>query len=260
MATTFVGTKPSATQPAASGKSSLPMIGFVLLFVYLQVVALLDAQTVSCTDAQALIEQTFDFADAHELTRLLVGIDAIDNGENHLSSNFAASRGFVLRFNLDGLPRLANSAYAFAAPLIERMRDPLATAFVLNAVLMPLELGDASSRAKPSIGMHLDDTVSIDSARSFVAHSVSVLYLAMPAAMRGGELELFKFGRGEAVGDAEEADATVAPKAGMLAIFRLPPDCLPIASSLPSDYLLIAFRLPPNCLPIICRHARHLPR
>lgn len=92
-------------------------------------------------------------------------------------------------------------------------RDPGSNAFVLNVLIVEPNASDPSA----AVGLHLDNTAAINSARKYIAHSVSVLYLQVPKGMEGGELELF-----ETIEDGIEAgpDATVIPAEGDLILFR----------------------------------------
>ena len=207
-----------AKQPPRVGK---PLIGCMLVIIYNFAARAMNAPYNSCvTDNVPLVQQVPGFVSDSERATLLSGVLALRNSDNLLSSQFSASKGFVLRFNEEGLAQLAGSTtYSFLGPLVERMREPLANAFVLNAVIMPLSTINAPD--KPMIGLHFDDTVGIDSASRFLAHTVTVLYLAVPDGMSGGELHLFDYERrGWLLRESGTPDAIVTPVEGHLTSFR----------------------------------------
>lgn len=99
-----------------------------------------------------------------------------------LSSPSVFCPGLVLKFSADGARRLSeegDGAYAFLAPFFESVRDPEANAFVLNVLIIP----PSDDVANPAVSVHLDDAVSVNSARLYNAYSVTVLYLHVPADM-----------------------------------------------------------------------------
>lgn len=198
---------------------SKPLIGLLLFAIYRFSESIIDAPFRTCADEAPLVEKSPAFISPDECAALLGRVLAQQNEDNRLSEKFSSSKGFVFRFNKEGLTRLASSSsYAFLAPIVDRMRDPLANAFVLNALIMPLVRDDAKHKA--SIGVHVDDTVGIDSTSRFLAHSVTVLYLSVPEQMAGGELQLFNYSRREGLRESDAPDAIVRPSEGLLATFR----------------------------------------
>jgi len=101
----------------------------------------------------------------------------------------------VLKFNQDGAKKLSdpthlNGTYSFLAPYFERFRDREANAYVLNGLVVP-PCAEAVTDTDFSVGIHVDNTVGIDSARLYMAHSVSVLYLDVPVDMVLGPYKIF---------------------------------------------------------------------
>ena len=126
---------------------------------------------------------------------------------NRLSESFAGTRGFVVRFNRRGLDARVRSHPQLQGllPFVDAAALPAANVFVLN-VLVVRPAAAASTDAPPpappqegggawwedaqlAVKRHLDITGAICSAsHSYVAHQVDVLYVAVPAGMRGGRL------------------------------------------------------------------------
>jgi len=135
-------------------------------------------------------------------------------------NSFGKTRGFVLKFNEDGIERFrSDTAYECFAPVFDRMRVPLTNAFVMNLLLCELGNYDEYDANGLAVGLHLDDTVGIFSKNSFIAHQVSVLYLSVPADMEGGELDLFPYGDG-ATPDDGVPEESVVPEENLMVTFR----------------------------------------
>ena len=99
---------------------------------------------------------------------------------NTLNRDFVGTRGFSIVFRRESIPRVERE-FPFLSPYLQRSLRADCNAFYLN----PLELV-RGSRVDP----HIDRSL-----RSYVVHvdpplAVSVLYVEVPSAMRGGELEL----------------------------------------------------------------------
>ena len=135
-------------------------------------------------------------------------------------SSFGKTRGFVVKFNEDGIERFRkNPDYACFVDVFDGLREPLTNAFVMNVLLCDLGDYDAYDAKEMSVDLHLDDTVGISSKHTFVAHQVSVLYVSVPEDMEGGQLELFSYGNGTVPTNAEPNDA-VEPKENLVVTFR----------------------------------------
>lgn len=166
---------------------------------------------ISCAEDQPLYERTpqlFTEADQAALLAQALGNPRATAHAEQQTLNpaaFSNSRGFLLKFNRDGASELArNDSYAdlkFLLPYFDHVADPSANCFVMNVLIIaPGETSSAmgsggapadNDGGKPAVGLHVDNTVGIRSARKWLAHSVSVYYLQVPEGMDGGALELF---------------------------------------------------------------------
>ncbi len=99
---------------------------------------------------------------------------------NTLNRDFVGTRGFSVVFQRGSLGSLVET-FPFFGPYCERVLLPHANAFYLN----PLELG-RGSRVDP----HVDRSLRAYCPEILPPETVSVLYLDVPDAMRGGELVL----------------------------------------------------------------------
>ena len=234
-----------------------------------------ETQQISCTADQPLFtraEGLFDASEREALLTTAIGhpLSHAHVMEDELSANFANTRGFVLKFNREGHEQLVNNEsiadLRFLLPFFDRVQDPEANSFVMNVVILAPD-ANASANAKPAIGLHVDDTVGIESARMWLAHSVSVLYLSIPVGMVGGALELYTDH------DNKRPDARILPNAGELVVFRgdayhrvtemkirssqvedddekeEPPSAGPDAGELRVSLVLEQYRIPPEVYP-----------
>ena len=136
---------------------------------------------------------------------------------------FSKTRGFVLKFNEEGeRDRFRRDPdYECFVGLFDDLRLPLANAFVVNLLLCELEDYETYDANRFSVGLHLDDTVGIDSKHTFLAHQVSVLYVSVPEDMQGGELHVFEYGDNKRDIKEEDApDRAVIPEENLLVTFR----------------------------------------
>lgn len=174
-----------------------------------------DVPVTSCPEDMLLTERTDKlFDEASRLKFLQTAVDHPLSASNQLSQQFVGSRGFVLKFNSEGASQLSSrSDLSFLTPFFRKVRDPQANAFVLNVLI--IQPDEANESTKPAIGLHVDNTVGIDSARLWVAHSVSVYYLQVPAEMEGGVLELYAD-----LVQKKRPDERVYPTEGDLVTFR----------------------------------------
>lgn len=99
---------------------------------------------------------------------------------NTLNRDFVGTRGFSVVFRRDGMARL-HRAFPYFVPYLSRVLRPDCNAFYLN----PLGLV-AGSRVDP----HIDRSLRSYSTHIDTPVTVSVLYVEVPASMRGGELVL----------------------------------------------------------------------
>jgi hypothetical protein len=136
---------------------------------------------------------------------------------------FSRSRRFVISFNRAGAARLRDPSgdYHFLLPFFDAAAEPESNAFVMNVLAIPpAERADGS----PAVALHFDDTVRVDSARLFLAHSVSVFYLQVPANVDGGQLELYNARGDGALAERASAgmppNAVVGPSPNTLVVFR----------------------------------------
>ena len=125
----------------------------------------------SVTPAQELVTLKKHAMSEHQLSSLRSHLEAaLPSLEGqYLGRGFANTRGFVLKFNTQGAAKLRdpdfmNGTYSFLSPFFETFRDPAANAFVLNALVVPAG-GSADEARDPAVGLHVDNTVGIDSAR-----------------------------------------------------------------------------------------------
>ena len=129
----------------------------------------------SVTPAQELVTLKKHAMSEHQLSSLRSHLEAaLPSLEGqYLGRGFANTRGFVLKFNTQGAAKLRdpdfmNGTYCFLSPFFETFRDPAANAFVLNALVVPAG-GSADEARDPAVGLHVDNTVAIDSARPRLA-------------------------------------------------------------------------------------------
>lgn len=157
---------------------------------------------VTCEHHTNLVVQTGSGLDDRVRVKLLAeALAHPDGGGQHLTNDaFAGTRGFVLKFNEQGSAQLRDHAspWHFLLPFFDVARDPSSNAFVLNLLVVEALENDGGGADEESgqhgrepVTVHIDNTVGIDSDYLFVAHSVSVLYLAVPEAQSGGVLQLF---------------------------------------------------------------------
>lgn len=116
--------------------------------------------------------------------------NALLDGAQPLTDNFASTRGLMARFTRAGLADVrADSRLACFLPFIEHVMDTACDAFVLNVV----DAVPTDPEAEDPIRWHIDQSFPLSmSIGHYVAHTVSVLYVRVPFDMVGGELELRK--------------------------------------------------------------------
>jgi hypothetical protein len=148
---------------------------------------------ITCAPDMPLVTQTGSELDRLVLDRLLSESLAHPDGDGqHLNTGaFRGSRGFVLKFNREGVARLGEEPWRFLLPFFERVRDAEASAYVLNLLVIPPATA-VGAAAEEAIALHVDNSVATSSHIEFLAHSVSVLYLAVPSRFTGGEVQLWR--------------------------------------------------------------------
>lgn len=99
---------------------------------------------------------------------------------NNLNRDFVGTRGFSVVFTRAGQERVV-ATFPWLAPYLERVVDPGCNAFYLN----PLQL-EGGSRVDP----HVDRSLRAYCNDITTPFCVSVLYVDVPTAMRGGRLVL----------------------------------------------------------------------
>ncbi|CAM9766462.1 unnamed protein product [Choristocarpus tenellus] len=119
-------------------------------------------------------------------------------GDNALNAeNFQKTEGFVVKFNREGISRLrSDPALGALSNYFDRVRDPLANAWVLNVLLCnPVEEGEGKGEGEDDLAVspHVDETLGTRSRDSFLAHVVNVLYVSLPEDMTGGRLEMYGY-------------------------------------------------------------------
>ncbi len=119
---------------------------------------------------------------------------------NNLNRDFVGTRGFSIVFRKDALERVQRE-FPWTAPYLAAALRPACNAFYLN----PLQLEQGSH-----VAPHIDRSL-----RSYVLdidppHQVSVLYVDVPAGLRGGRLELRR---------GRRLLARIAPENGLLVHF-----------------------------------------
>ncbi|MDB5095987.1 MAG: hypothetical protein JWM80_408 [Cyanobacteria bacterium RYN_339] len=100
--------------------------------------------------------------------------------KNNLNGDFVGTRGFSIVFRRSAMDAV-KQRFPWAAPYMDALLDPACNAFYLN----PLVLG-AASRVDP----HIDRSLRSYCKTVETPVVVSVLYVALPADLRGGELVL----------------------------------------------------------------------
>jgi len=140
----------------------------------------------SCLPTQPLVDIKDDFMNAVEFKDLRECLDdhPLVLGNELCESNFKGTRGFVVKFSEAGISQFrSNKYFECLAPYFDAARLPETNAFVMNLLICEVGSSDPNSVA---VGTHLDNTIGINSWRTFVAHQVSVLYAVVPNDMQGG--------------------------------------------------------------------------
>lgn len=179
-----------------------------------------------------VLEETPGYLAPEELSALKAGLKDHEMMLTELESlssqvAFRATRGFIVRFNNDGVDRFRGDArYGPLVPLFERLRSPEANAFVMNVLVVGGSVGDvdaaALSRKDHAVGCHIDQDIAINTTlwiRTFTAHEVNVLYASVPEGMVGGDLLLYPFHHGIPA-TSDVPTQRVSPRENTLVRFR----------------------------------------
>ena len=180
--------------------------------------------TVTCTADQPLVVQRASGLEDDQLAALLNAttrhLRSTTSGGGLNQRVFNGTHGFVLQFNRDGVERL-RSDYDFLLPFFDSVQEDASNAFVLNALFVPPSR-DGTTRSDPkddAVKIHVDNTVAITHEQSIYAHSVSVLYLSVPAGMRGGTLNLWRSRSGSPLKPDQRLMPSAASDANLI-VFR----------------------------------------
>lgn len=160
---------------------------FLGLFLYLVYYLMQNPMyMMSCTEDQPLVNVTDNFmsSDTFQALSECINEHPLVLGNELCDSNFKGTRGFVVKFSEQGIPEFrSNKYFECLTPYFDAARLPHANAFVMNLLICELSQGNQGGVA---VGTHLDNTIGINSWRTFVAHQVNVLYAVVPDDMKGG--------------------------------------------------------------------------
>ncbi|KAJ1636114.1 hypothetical protein T492DRAFT_902014 [Pavlovales sp. CCMP2436] len=200
---------PAPQGAQGGGGNGLPTVIFLALLLLRQASRwLVEVHVLSTPADQPLVTRMRDFLEPEllaSLRRTVLEHPASTEEQQLNPTTFSKSRGFVLQFNRAGGERLREPAseFHFLQEFYTRSASNESNAFVMNVLVIPPTNQDDNESA---VKLHFDDTVRVDSARMFLAHSVSVLYLQVPAEAEGGQLHVY---------DARGDGAYSAPADGM---------------------------------------------
>ena len=179
---------------------------------------------ISCTSDQQLVQIKEDYLrpwEYNELKECLLNHPKL-YVESALSGNaFSKTRGFVVKFNNDAT-FLNHPDYACFGELFQKMQLPQTNAYVFNALLCEVSEYDDWKNNRTAVGLHLDQTVGMkEEWHDWLAHQVNVLYMDIAEDMVGGELELWRYGKGDLKKlDLKSPHARVTPKENTMVAFR----------------------------------------
>jgi len=120
------------------------------------------------------------------------------------------TRGLVVKFNRDGVPRLQEE-YPTLFRHFASVASNSSNAFVMNILIVPPSNGEKTAQ----VARHVDDTVGITGWQDFIAHSVSVFYVTLPDSFSGGKLLLY----GNSKDNMQPLDVII-PEENLLIAFR----------------------------------------
>lgn len=99
---------------------------------------------------------------------------------NNLTGDFVGTQGFSIVFRREAIPQVVQR-FPWAGPYIETLLDADCNAFYLNPLIL---------RADSSVAPHIDRSLRAYCRTIETPKLVSVLYVSLPEALRGGELVL----------------------------------------------------------------------
>ena len=159
---------------------------------------------ISCTDEQAFVKESENYLlpwEFEKLKKCTMEHPRLENKNALHKSSFAKTRGFVVKFNEEGISSFINHPdYGDCfGELFKKMRLPDTNAYVLNTLLCELSEYEEWKNNLTAVGLHLDQTVGMQGLKAdhqFLAHQVNVFYVDVADDMQGGELEVWKYGNG----------------------------------------------------------------
>ena len=184
---------------------------------------------ITCTEEQPLvkIEENFlNFLEYEKLRKCTMEHPRLHIPSALSTGAFSKTRGFVVKFNKEGVDSFLNHPdYGDCfGDLFNKMRLPETNAYVFNALLCELSDYDEWRNNKTTVGLHLDQTVGLEGLQSnhqFLAHQVNVLYVDVAPDMKGGELEGWRYMKGDLkVSDLPNPHMTIKPEKNKLVMFR----------------------------------------
>lgn len=99
---------------------------------------------------------------------------------NNLTGDFVGTQGFSIVFRREAIPQVVQR-FPWAGPYIETLFEADCNAFYLNPLIL---------RADSSVAPHIDRSLRAYCRSIETPKLVSVLYVAVPEGLRGGELML----------------------------------------------------------------------
>lgn len=184
---------------------------------------------ITCTEDQPLMEvkeNFLNFLEYEKIRKCTLNHPRLKIPSSLSSSSFSKTRGFVVKFNKEGVDSFLNHPdYGDCyGDLFEKMRLPETNAYVFNALLCELSDYDDWKNNQTSVGLHLDQTVGLQGLKAdhqFLAHQVNVLYVDVAADMKGGELEGWRYGSGDLKqSDLLKPHLSIKPEKNKLVMFR----------------------------------------
>ena len=133
----------------------------------------------------------------------------------------------MARMNKEGLAEFrADERLACLVPYFDAVRLPDANAWTVNLLICE---NKEYNRDEVAVGLHLDQSIAIDSMWLHLAHEVNVLYVSIPDAMEGGELKVWSYNHttlalvgedAQVLTDAVPPDEVVQPVENTMVAFR----------------------------------------
>lgn len=184
---------------------------------------------ITCTEDQPLVEEKenfLNFLDYEKIRKCTLNHPRLQVPSTLSSASFSKTRGFVVKFNKEGVDSFLNHPdYGDCfGDLFKKMQLPETNAYVFNALLCELSDYDEWKNNKTSVGLHLDQTVGLQGLKAdhqFLAHQVNVFYVDVAPDMKGGELEGWRYGKGDLKrSDLLTPHMSIKPEKNKLVMFR----------------------------------------